>query len=309
MSRQICGFLLDSGPILVTGAGGFVGRRLMDLFELGEGDIAADCNENYSVPHGVRKIVWNLPDPPPASLGSVQYVIHLAGLSSVAQSRSSTDLFMRVNADGTRTLIDWAKERSPDARLLLASSAEVYKPSADLIDETSPLGPGSPYGKSKVVAEEMLMQSGLNFVISRSFPHFGPGQAGHFVLPSFCTRIIRSLRNGEGAIRTGNLNAVRDYLYIDDVIRAYACLLAKGQTGGIYNVCSGTGHSIGELLSLILEIPGTGPSAVTDPRLFREEDQFCQIGNQAKLGALGWTIQVPLEEGLRRLYHWWKERL
>lgn len=309
MSRRICGFFVDSGPILVTGAGGFVGRRLMDLFELGEGDIATDCTENFSAPHGVRKIVWNLPDPPPASLGSVRYVIHLAGLSSVAQSVSSKDLFMRVNSDGTRTLVEWVKERSPDARLLLASSAEVYKPSVALIDETAPLGPRSPYGESKVVAEDVLEQSGLNFVISRSFPHFGPGQAGNFVLPSFCRRIILSVRNGDRVISTGNLTAVRDYLYIDDVIRAYACLLANGQTGGIYNVCSGTGHSIGELLSLILEIPGTGPSAVTDPGLFREEDQFCQVGNPAKLGALGWTIQVPLREGLRTLYHWWKERL
>ena len=309
MSRQICGFTLDSGPILVTGAGGFVGQRLLDLFELGEGDIAADCNENYSVPSGVKKIVWNLPDPPAVSPGSVRYVIHLAGLSSVAKSRSSTDLFMRVNADGTQALVDWLKERSPGARSLLASSAEVYKPTLDLIEESSCLGPRSPYGESKIAAEGVFKESGLDFVISRSFPHFGPGQAEHFVLPSFCRRIIRSVRNGDSIISTGNLSAVRDYLYIDDVIRAYACLLANGQTGGIYNVCSGTGHSIGELLSLILEIPGAAPSAVTDPSLFREEDQVCQIGNPAKLEALGWTIQVPLREGLRTLYHWWKERL
>lgn len=309
MSRQVGDFTLDDGPVLVTGASGFVGQRLMKLFQLGRGDIAADSTVDFSAPAGVKKIAWGLPGPPPASLGQVRYVVHLAGLSSVAHSRSSDEKVMSVNAEGTRSVVRWIEERTPDALLLFASSAEVYKASAGKLVEMSPLGPKSPYGESKLKAEELITDSGLQYVIARSFPHFGPGQAGHFVLPSFCRRVIRSFTGGDGVISTGNLNAVRDYLYIDDVVIAYACLLANGQTGRIYNVCSGTGHSIGDLLSLIVKISGASLRTVTEPRLLREEDQFCQIGSPEKLKNLGWTVKISLEEGLKMLYKWWEERL
>ena len=149
----------------------------------------------------------------------------------------------------------------------------------------------------------------MNYVIARSFPHYGSGQSGNFVLPSFCRRVIRSVNSGDDVISTGNLTAVRDYLYIDDVIMAYACMLAGGRTGETYNVCSGTGHSIGELLEIIIEISGSAIGTVIDPHLLRTGDQFCQIGSPEKLKALGWEMKIPLEEGLKRLYQWWEERL
>ncbi len=309
MSRQVCGFTLDDGPVLVTGAGGFVGRRLMDLFQLGQGDIAADCTSCFSAPPGVRRIAWPLPGSPSASLGQVRYVIHLAGLSSVANSISSAEKVMQVNTEGTRSVVQWIQEISPQALLLLTSSSEVYQPSVNMLDENSLIAPRSPYGESKLKAEELLAGSGIQYVVSRSFPHYGPGQSGNFVLPSFCRRVIRSVSNGEGTISTGNLTAVRDYLYIDDVVSAYAALLANGQAGSVYNVCSGIGRSIGELLSMILEIPGAGLRSVTEPHLLREEDQLIQIGNPEKLRDLGWALKFSLEEGLKVLYQWWEDRL
>ena len=309
MSRVIGDFTLDDGPVLVTGAAGFVGSRLMKLFHLGKGDIATDLNTDFQAPEGVRKIAWKLPGPPPGSLGQVRYVIHLAGLSSVAHSHTSEEKVKSVNYEGTRSVLRWLKEVTGDALLLFASSAEVYKPSKDILHELSPLDPRSPYGKSKLEAEKLISDSGVQNVIARSFPHFGPGQAGHFVLPSFCRRVIRSVRSGEGVISTGNLNAVRDYLYIDDVVMAYASLLANGQHGEVYNVCSGNGNSIGDLLALITSIPGAGLRTMIDPGLLRQEDQFCQIGSPAKLKTLGWTPENSLEKSLELLYKWWEERL
>ncbi len=309
MSRKVGDFTLESGSILVTGAGGFVGQRLMELFDLGPGDIAADFSDDFTAPAGVRKIVWKLPGPPPASLGQVKYVIHLAGLSSVAHSRSMADKVLSVNTKGTLSIVDWIKQRSPDAILLLASSAEVYRVSSKKLDEMSFIEPQSPYGTSKQKAEEILKNSGVKYLISRSFPHYGPGQSGAFVLPSFCKRIIYTQISGDRKITTGNLSAIRDYLYIDDVIYAYACLLAKGLTGSIYNVCSSEGISIGMLLSRIIKISQFDIETVTDPRLLREKDQFCQIGSNEKLKSLGWTMKVPLELGLLKLYQWWEQRL
>jgi len=305
----VCGFPLDDGPILVTGAAGFAGRALMEMFELGDGDFASDAFGDFSAPPGVEKIVWILPGPPPPGLGEVRYIVHLAGLSSVAHSIAGSDMVMAVNGTGTGSVLQWMKRRCPGARLLLASSAEVYSPSEARLGEDSPLAPRSPYGRSKLLAENLLKESGLDWTVSRSFPHFGPGQQGHFVLPSFCRRILGAARSGERIISTGNLCAVRDYLYIDDVVRAYACLLARGRKEGIYNVCSGSGHSIGELLHILMSISGTGLEAVTDPRLLRRDDQFCQIGDPSSLAVLGWDMKIPLNEGLRLLYRWWEERL
>jgi GDP-4-dehydro-6-deoxy-D-mannose reductase len=307
LSRKAAGFTLKDGPILVTGAGGFVGRRLMDMFQLGDGDIAADSTEDFYAPPGVKRIQWELPGPPSSFPGEVQYVVHLAGLSSVAHSMSDADKVMKVNAGGTHSVAQWVREYSPGAVFLLASSAEVYHPSEEILTENSLIKPGNPYGKSKLEAEKLLASAGIHHVISRSFPHFGPGQAGHFVLPSFCRRIIRSGESAE--ISTGNLTAVRDYLYIDDVVTAYACLLAEGISGEVYNVCSGNGLSIGDLLSLIISISGAEYRAVTDPGLLRKQDQFRQVGSSEKLRSLGWTQKIPIEKGLKMLYQWWEERL
>jgi GDP-4-dehydro-6-deoxy-D-mannose reductase len=309
LSRTVCGFLLDDGPILVTGAAGFAGRSLMEMFGLGPGDIAADAFEDFPVPAGVRKILWELPGSPHSALGEVRYIVHLAGLSSVAHSHADKDAVMEVNTAGTASVVEWTAARSPGARILLASSADVYLPSKGLLSEDSSIAPRSPYGQSKLMAEKVLENSGLDWTISRSFPHYGPCQQGHFVLPSFCRRIIHAVRNGEETITTGNLSAVRDYLYIEDVVRAYACLLARGRTGGVYNVCSGIGHSIGELLDMLMAISGTGLRAVTDPHLLRSEDQYSQIGDSSRLCGLGWKMNVSLEDGLGFLYKWWEERL
>lgn len=309
MSREVCGFMLEDGPILLTGAGGFVGKRLMELFNLGKGDFAADVSTMFTAPDGVTKINWQLPGEPSSALGAVRYVIHLGGLSSVAQSNGNADLFSKVNTDGTASVIDWIKNYSPDALLLFISSAEVYKPSREKLSEESFAEPQNTYAESKYAAEKLLYNSGINWIIARSFPHFGPGQSGHFVLPSFCRRIIDSIGTDTKEMVTGNLSPVRDYLYIDDVVQAYAVLLSNGKPGEVYNVCSGYGNSIKELLDHLLEVSGVELAVVTDPKLLRRKDQFCQLGECGKLADLGWKPQFSIMDGISELYHWWKERL
>jgi len=309
MSREVCGFVLDDGPILVTGAGGFVGKRLMELFDLGEGDYAADVSTMFTAPDEVTKINWQLPGEPSSALGKVRYVIHLGGLSSVAYSKGNADLFNKVNTKGTASVINLISKHSPEALLLFISSAEVYKPSKTKLIEESPVEPQNIYAESKYAAEKLLKDSDIKWIVSRSFPHFGPGQSGNFVLPSFCRRIINSIETGTHEMVTGNLSPVRDYLYIDDVVRAYAALLANGKLEEVYNVCSGKGNSIKSLLDYLLEVSGAELTVVTDPKLLRQKDQFCQIGDSSKLAGLGWNPQFSIKDSISELYHWWKERL
>jgi GDP-4-dehydro-6-deoxy-D-mannose reductase len=314
MRETPCGVGIPDGPVLLTGAAGFVGAHLMRGLGLREGDAAADVTDAFSVPPGVTRVAWRLPEPAPESLGGFRSVVHLAALSSVEGSHRNLRDVYGVNLMGAIEVFCFVESRCPGARVLLVSSSEVYMPSQQPLDEGSPLQFRSPYAASKAAAEQAAAhfrrEDGLDVVTARSFPHYGPGQAGNFALPSFCRRIIEARRDGATTLRTGNLFPVRDYLHVKDVVRAYAILLSLGEPGGVYNVCSGTGVSMGEMLDLLLRVSGASLSVTPDPVLARENDHFRQVGDPGRLRALGgFAPSVGHEEGLADLYSWWNRRI
>jgi GDP-4-dehydro-6-deoxy-D-mannose reductase len=306
------GYRLDPGAVLVTGAAGFAARHLMEALGMGPGDFAADVTADFDAPEGVRRIAWELPGQPPHGLGPVRYVFHLAAISSISRSFEDPAVVYSVNASGTASVLEYVRRSCPGARLVLASSAEVYGASADPLSESCPARPVTPYGGSKLAAEVAALQSrrasGADVVIARCFPHFGPWQSPGFALPSFCRRVLEAVHESGRAIRVGNLSAVRDYLYVDDVVRAYLCLASSGEAGGIYNVCSGTGASMQELLMKIIDLAGSRLAVEPDPELFRPVDIPVQIGDPTRLESLGWSRGTGIEDGLRRLYDWWRDR-
>ena len=305
---------LEPGPVLVTGAAGFVGYHLMNELGMGEGDIAADVTDNFKAPEGVRKICWNLPSPPPEELGEVRYIIHLAAMSSVSKSLKEIHKAYEINLMGTVSVLEYMVSKCPGARMLLASSAEVYKSTDDLITENSEIGPKNPYGTTKAAAEIAAFQFARNYeldiVITRAFPHFGPGQSEDFAFPSFCRRIIESPRSGNSYIRVGNLNPVRDYLYVTDVARAYRYVLSRGHSGSIYNICTGQGNSIGDMVRMLIEISGMDIELEVDSDLFRPADVEFQVGDPSRLRSLlGWKPEVDRLDGLKKLFSWWEAKI
>lgn len=314
LRKTPCGVDIPDGPVLVTGAGGFVGAHLMEGLGLREGDLATDISDAFPAPEGVERIAWKLPSPAPAGLGGFRTVVHLAARSSVRDSRLDIRGVYGVNLMGTLEVLDLVRTRCPEATVLLVSSAEVYGSSPTVLSEVSPLGFRNPYASSKAAAEQAAAHYGREYrvsaVIARPFPHYGPGQNESFALPSFCARIIRAVRNGETTLRTGNLHPVRDYLHVSDVVRAYAMLISRGEPGEAYNVCSGTGVSMGGLLRTLLGVSGTDLEVVTDPDLARENDHLRQVGSPEKLqGLMGFLPAVSHEEGLKELYSWWSRRI
>jgi len=308
------GITLDNGPILVTGAGGFVGRHVMSELSMGEGDIAVDISTDFEAPPGVRKIAWKLPSEAPEDLGEVRYIVHLAAMSSVSRSLQEVHNAYEINLMGTVSVLEYMVSRCPNARLLLISSAEVYSSSDGLISESSEIGPRNPYGTTKAAAEIAAFQFARNYdldiVVTRAFPHFGPGQSEWFAFPSFCRRILEVSESSGRKIRVGNLNPVRDYLYVTDVARAYRYILSRGHTGSIYNVCTGRGNSIGDMVEMLISISGADLELDVDPELFRPADVDFQVGDPSRVQALlGWKPEISREDGLRMLFRWWKERL
>lgn len=310
---RISGVTLEAGPILVTGAAGFVGRHVMRELAMGEGDIAADVSTDFDAPAGVRRIAWELPSEAPKDLGEVRYVVHLAAMSSVSRSLQEVHRAYEINLMGTVSVLEYMVSRCPGARLLLVSSAEVYSSSDGLISESSEIGPRNPYGTTKAAAEIAAFQFARNYdldmVVTRAFPHFGPGQSEWFAFPSFCRRILETSRSGGRSIKVGNLNPVRDYLYVTDVARAYRYMLSRGLSGSIYNVCTGTGNSIGDMVETLIGISGCDIELDVAPELFRPADVDFQVGDPSRIQALlGWRPEVSREEGLRKLFRWWEER-
>jgi len=307
------GCALQDGAILVTGAAGFVAGHLMHELNMGRGDVATDVSDDYPVPEGVRKVRWPLPSEASAELGDFRYVIHLAAMSSVSSSLSEVHRAYETNLMGTISVLEYIVSGCPEARLLFISSGEVYGSSDDPMSEDATINPYNPYGTTKAAAEIAIRQFAGNYdldtVVSRSFPHFGPGQSLQFALPSFCSRIITAGREGKDTIATGNLDPIRDYLYVSDVVRAYACLLSGGTRGRVYNVCSGCGTTMGSLVETLIRISGLELRVEVDRNLFRVADISTQVGSPSRLLSLGWQQQRSLESGLTTLFEWWEARV
>lgn len=236
-------------------------------------------------------------------------VYHLAGQSSVAQSFSDPLATWDVNATGTlRLLRALGSSGFGSARVLLASSAEVYGPVPEAeqpVPEARPLRPVSPYAASKAAAELAALQvssaGGPQVVVARSFNHTGPGHDARFALPSFARQLASHAPGSEPVLRVGNLSARRDLLDVRDVVRAYRCLVRSGVAGEAYNVCSGEARCLQDVVEEMIEISGTRARIEVDAERFRPLDIPLLVGDGSRLRALGWAPEIPLRATLENL--------
>lgn len=305
--------------ILVTGGAGFVGRHL--LRELAGRGAALCATTLDDVPEardgdaGLAEVEWVRMDLTSGESISraldaarPDIVYHLAGQASVGQSFVDPVATWEVNATGTLRLCDsLTRAPTPVKRFLLISSAEVYGSvdrSEQPIGETRPTFPVTPYGVSKAAAELAALSigrvTGTRVVVARSFNHIGPGQDERFFLPSVARQLVAIRREGrEPIVRVGNLEITRDLLDVRDVVKAYVTLMEEGEAGGVYNVCSGQGRSLGSIVRRLLELSGTGAQLEVDPARVRSVDIPALVGDPSALTALGWSPTIGVDATLR----------
>jgi GDP-4-dehydro-6-deoxy-D-mannose reductase len=218
----------------------------------------------------------------------------------------------RINYIGSLTLLRTVARDAPKARVLLIGSSDSYGPSGSSdagIRETDPLQPESPYARSKAAAEQLgalACGRGLDVVRVRAFTHIGPGQTDRFVASSFA-RQVAEIAGGvrEPRLHVGNLDSVRDFLDVRDVVRAYAALLDRGVDAGVYNVASGRGVAVREILATLLELAGVDAEIEVDPARFRPTDR--RIGDASRLrDATGWAPRIPLRDTLAEMLEFWR---
>ncbi|HVR95437.1 MAG TPA: GDP-mannose 4,6-dehydratase [Thermoanaerobaculia bacterium] len=290
--------------VLITGASGFVGARLVRHL-LAQGDrVSGTYLDARPELDGVDLHEADLLDR--AGLARViretapDVVVHLAALSHVGESWQRMADYFQVNFLGTENLLDAADGR----RVLLASSAEVYgvvPEERQPIRETEPLSPRTPYALTKAAAERFALERGA--VVLRAFNLVGPGQAASFALPAFASQLAGISRGEiEPVLRVGNLSARRDFVHVDEGAAAFRLLAEKGEPGGVYNVASGQAVSIGEALDRLMAVSGVEARVEPDPERMRPLDIPLLMGDAGRLRALGWAPRRGLNEALSDLW-------
>ena len=247
------------------------------------------------------------------------HILHLAAFSSVGLSWLRPVESFKNNTNIFLNLIDAVRKVGCRCRILSVGSSEEYgniRQEMLPLREETPLNPVSPYAVARL-AQEHLSQVfvdgyDLDIVMTRSFNHIGPGQKEIFVVSSFAKQMVAMQKAGlaRGKLRTGDVSIVRDFLDVRDVVVAYALLLQQGIRGQIYNVCSGAGISLRQIIDILSDLTGIGIEIEVDESLIRPADNGILIGSNEKLRkTTGWAAAIPLQESLLSTIEYWRRRL
>lgn len=248
-----------------------------------------------------------------------EYILHLASVSSVAQSwQTPVDSFVN-NTNIFLNLVDQIRLLGIKCRTLSIGSSEEFGDVAESelpLTESHVLNPISPYAVARV-AQEMLSKIysdgyNLDIIMTRSFNHIGPGQKSIFVISSFAKQLVTLSRTAAPikVIKTGNLEIIRDFVDVRDVVKAYYLLLKKGRRGEVYNICSGKGVHLGEILDKMSRLLQIKLEATTDPSLIRPNENRAIVGSYSKINSeLNWEPTIPLDKSLEDIVAYWESRV
>lgn len=294
---------LDFGAVLITGGAGFVGRKMVRRLRaalpatarvvvVGRSNVLwSDCDFlAFDLEHGASVdgvVAAARPD----------LVVHLAAQSSAVGAAGAT---WGTNLAGSLNLARAVGKYVPQAKTLYVSSSEVYGLSfnAGIVTEDTVCQPQSAYSRSKLAAEAMfddVLPPDSQLIVCRPSNHSGAGQEARFALPSFAQQIVA----GQSEIHVGNLQAMRDFLHVDDVVDAYLAVLANAAnlgTRSTFNVCSGQSRSVGELLNRMIALAGSSASVVVDADRFRSADiPLARISPNRLQRLTGWAASRSID--------------
>jgi GDP-4-dehydro-6-deoxy-D-mannose reductase len=315
---------------LITGVSGFVGQHFLDYLEKNQIRAQVLGIDRTSAPesrspscvdleikqvdllhsHEIERLLFEFqPD----------YILHLAAYSSVAFSWKEPVLSFQNNMNVFLNLVETIRKLDLKSRVLSVGSSEIYgnvnEENLPLVEEGG-LDPVSPYAVARA-SQEMLTNVysnsyGVDLVTTRSFNHIGPGQKDVFVVPSFAKQVAEIKKSGrkKGVLTTGDLSIVRDFLDVRDVVRAYYLILTKGKKGRVYNVCSGTGHALQDVVDLLAESAGVEITTEVNPAYIRPSDNRKIIGsNQRICDELGWSPSFSLRQSLQDVFEYWNDQV
>jgi GDP-4-dehydro-6-deoxy-D-mannose reductase len=255
-----------------------------------------------------------------ALIGDIQpdYILHLASFSSVAQSWREPLASFLNNTNAFLNIVESVRIHRLNTKILSVGSSEEYgivKENNLPLTENKYLAPANPYAVARVSEEHLAQIYGkgynLNICCTRSFNHIGPGQSDQFVVSSIAKQFARiALKHEKPVIKIGEGSIIRDFVDVEDVILAYTAILESGVTGEVYNVCSGKGYSIHDIVNTLSELTKIPITVEQNTDLLRPIDNPVLIGSYKKLqNDTGWKPQVPIEKSLEKIYNYWCNKL
>ena len=312
--------------ILVTGASGFVGRRLVLALrqqlppnasiipmsqrsgndpDLGQSN-PLDVTRREAVERAIDKL-------------APTHVVHLAGISAPLRIKDDPQGAWTTNVMGTLKLAHAILGAFPTCRLIFAGSGLVYGGCAPgrAFEEDSPLRPVNEYAAMKAAADlalGALARRGLNVVRLRLFNHTGSGQTEAFVVPGFAAQIARIEAGLQPpVISVGNLDTVRDFLDVDDVIAAYVQVVLRAEVlpaGQVLNIASGVPRRIGSILDDLLGLCAVPITVRTEPGRVQAGEAPYSVGDaSAARRILNWTPRTDFRATLGGVLSHWRQRL
>ena len=315
---------------LITGITGFAGSHLAEYLLEHHGDVRVVGTHRWRSPldnvEGILDRI-ELRETDLRDLHSVyrtleavrpDYVFHLAAQSFVPTSWSAPASTLETNVIGQTNIFEAVRALALDPVIQIACSSEEYglvHPDETPIRETNPLRPLSPYAVSKIsqdyLAYQYFQSYGLKTVRTRGFNHTGPRRGKVFVTSNFAMQLAK-IEAGlqEPVIRVGNLDAIRDFTDVRDMVRAYYLAVTRARPGEVYNIASGKGITIRELLDRLIELAAVEVSIEQDPERMRPSDVEILLGDSSKFRAdTGWEPQIPFEQTLKDTFEYWRRRI
>jgi NAD dependent epimerase/dehydratase len=321
MSAQTSSKAWSGRPVLVTGAGGFIGSHLTEALAKAGAEVRAFVRYNSRGDHGWLEVA----DPdvsqeievfrgdlgnPEAVAGAMtgrEIVFHLGALIPIPYSYLHPREFVTANVEGTLNVVEAARREEP-ARIVHTSTSEVYGTAQTVpIDEEHPLHPQSPYAATKVGADQIALSFQRSFgtpvVVARPFNTYGPRQSARAVIPTIVTQAL-----ARDVVELGATDPTRDFLFVADTVRGLMrCAEADGVEGEVINLGTGAEISIGELAERVLRQLGKElPVALDQDRLRPADSEVERLvaGTAKAKQQLDWEPEVDLDEGLRRTIEW-----
>lgn len=308
---------------LITGCGGFIGLHLASLL-LGKGKTVYGTVHQHAenldrLKDGVTILECDISDRKRVNdvVSEVKpdYVFHLAAQSLILPSWQDPEKTIETNILGTLYLLDSVKQAKIDPLIEVVCSSAEYGFTGENkipIKEDEPFKPSSPYGVSKV-GQDMLAYLywrtySMKVIRVRPFYITGQGKISD-ACSDFARGIVEVEKGKTDTLNTGKLESVRDMVDVRDCVRAMWLLMEHGVPGEDYNICSGRGYRMRDILDKLLSLSQSKIKVCQSPERIRALDDPILIGDNSKLCRLGWKPQIPIERTLSDILDYWRERL
>ncbi|NCN03698.1 MAG: NAD-dependent epimerase/dehydratase family protein [Candidatus Pacebacteria bacterium] len=313
---------VNNPVILITGGTGFAGSHLVELLkEKKEHNIHVTSHSGRDQfvstlidEQNIHKVDLTDKKETEDLIKAIQpdQIYHLASISSVGDSFENAQSVLNNNINLQLNLLNAVKDFAPQARVLAITSADQYEMSTKPLSEDSPIAPINPYGVSKAT-QDMLAgiyaNLKLDIIRARPFNHIGERQQSNFAVPAFASQIAKVEKNKQSSLQVGNLNAIRDFTDVKDMVRAYLLLMQKGESGQVYNIGSGHGLKVSDILENLVRLAKVKVTVKLDPARMRPADNPFIVADNTKIAALGWSPKIPIDKTLERTLNYFRNSI